>query len=814
MAAPIFGSEKVLVCVSVLVYNNVSRSCLLRQSPEKKGWWFPFKCSPLLLEPFSALATEILEDLKLGSAVKLATMLKMNHMVSRSTQCRMLHIVFLAKQTGAIDEPDDENKKWFTLKELQEIEPPGLLSPEPLELMSLLEGGGPLNMEFEEMVLPIEEDGISTDSEPHFQELLAAAKLGIEEQSNLLDEFLAICHPCMTMNEANFTLYMKSQDIPENLCHYYFRAFDLRRSKYLHFGDFLYGLAAMQPCTPHGALPAELRCRYIFRYYDSNGDDKLEFEEFKKLVEDIRAKKGLPCDQKSVSLEAAELAKVFGSETKPSLDLLDFLRAVGQLKFRGTSTLFRLKQASGKSLNGDQEENIDDLSDEEEKTRGAKRKKTNHNRSLGIDCEAVSSPSGSSDSSTTGVIFKSPERKTKLSSSSPLKSGIYELATHSVKVKRSGFLSDVRTLWDLKGTAAVSESIEMAPKDKTRMARVSSVDSFDSKSHPNEMLNGLRYFERAMKDPSGDSVKKKPFDWGTVEMLSLAKCLLSLCRDAEKLFRDEKRLVCLSAPTYILGDLHGNFHDLVCFEKAFWRMGPLLTPCSFLFLGDYVDRGDHGIEVVAYLLAQKILAPDKFTLIRGNHEQRKVQEMFTFKSECVKKFGKAVGKQVWDAINQCFDAMPIAALVDEKIFCVHGGVPSPETGFKVLSDINSIPVPLRDAEEESLLAWELMWNDPVKLDLLTKEQRTNLGSTNGFVFNTRRGTGHMFSCKALESFLQQNNLSHVVRAHEVQEAGFQVLQKGKLLTVFSSSHYCGGSNEAACILADRQKLRTIRLDTS
>ncbi|KAJ8042617.1 Serine/threonine-protein phosphatase 2B catalytic subunit [Holothuria leucospilota] len=346
------------------------------------------------------------------------------------------------------------------------------------------------------------------------------------------------------------------------------------------------------------------------------------------------------------------------------------------------------------------------------------------------------------------------------------------------------------------------------------MERVSSVDSFDLKSHPNEMLNGLRYFERAIKDPSSDVVKKKAFDWGSVEMVSLAKCLLSLCRDAEKLFSEEKRLVKLSAPTYILGDLHGNFHDLVCFEKAFWRMGPLLTPCSFLFLGDYVDRGDNGIEVIAYLLAQKILAPDKFTLIRGNHELRTVQEMFTFKSECETKFGKTVGKQIWHAVNSCFDAMPVAALVDDKIFCVHGGIPSPDTGFQVLSDINTIPVPLKDAEHESPLAWELMWNDPVKLELLNEEQKESLKKSEGFIFNSRRGTGHMFSCKALEDFLQENNLSHVVRAHEVQQAGFQVLQKGKLLTVFSSSHYCGGSNEAACILADRQKLRTIRLDTS
>ena len=89
-----------------------------------------------------------------------------------------------------------------------------------------------------------------------------------------------------------------------------------------------------------------------------------------------------------------------------------------------------------------------------------------------------------------------------------------------------------------------------------------------------------------------------------------------------------------------------------------------------------------------------------------------------------------------------------------------------------------------------------------------------LMANDGFAANTRRGTAHVFTVEALERFLNTNNFSHLVRAHEVASAGFNVQQKARLLTVFSSSKYCGGQNDAACILADQGKLRILRVETN
>jgi len=94
--------------------------------------------------------------------------------------------------------------------------------------------------------------------------------------------------------------------------------------------------------------------------------------------------------------------------------------------------------------------------------------------------------------------------------------------------------------------------------------------------------------------------------WTPSTFINLAKNVVSLCKEVREILRREPRCLKLASPCYVLGDIHGNYQDLVCFEKSLWRATPLLSPASFLFLGDYVDRGIHGLEVNIFQMKYSI----------------------------------------------------------------------------------------------------------------------------------------------------------------------------------------------------------------
>ncbi|XP_076067021.1 uncharacterized protein LOC143040217 isoform X2 [Oratosquilla oratoria] len=582
------------------------------------------------------------------------------------------------------------------------------------------------------------------------------------------------------------------------------RVFSMSRNygREVDLQSFVTALVAMDPTTQHGFEPAEIRCHHIFRYYNENCDDVLDSSEMKDMVHDIRRLQGKAVNTDQLNEEVREAFCVFSPHIDNQLTLAEFLNGVGQLRFRGTSLLYRSSSPVVKHIIHKNSRLKRALSPSLRRGKFmAKKVRPLSGGTRTIDNRKTTEPALDSDHENQSGFGSSISLSEGAFTSS---SGGYVLARHTVKVRRSGIVTCVDSLLDLERAGEVTDTGFDSPNPipGRSLDRFRSVDAFNQKSIPNEMLQALRFFENKKGD-------KPQMDWGEVDRARLGQYLISLCSAVKDALCSEPRLLRISAPCYILGDIHGNYHDLVCFEKALWRLGPLLTPANFLFLGDYVDRGEYGVEVVAYLFSQKLQDPKKIHLLRGNHEIREIQDCFSFHNDCWTRFGKQLGDEVWNAVNDVFDHMPVAAVVDEKIFCIHGGIPKLTGG---LEEIYSIPCPLTRPEEESQLAWQLMWNDPV--DSKDDDAMEELERNEGFALNTKRQTAYVFNKTAFSSFLEANGLTHVVRAHEVKQAGFEIQMSGKLLTVFSSSHYCGGSNEAACILVHDNRLRAIRLDTS
>jgi len=140
-----------------------------------------------------------------------------------------------------------------------------------------------------------------------------------------------------------------------------------------------------------------------------------------------------------------------------------------------------------------------------------------------------------------------------------------------------------------------------------------------------------------------------------------------LCEKAKEILIDEPNVVQVRAPVTICGDIHGQFHDL----KELFKIGGQPPDTNYLFMGDYVDRGYFSVETVSLLIALKVRFPDRITILRGNHEVRQITQVYGFYDECQRKYGNS---KVWTMFTDIFDYFPLSAVVDNQIFCLHGGL--------------------------------------------------------------------------------------------------------------------------------------------
>ncbi|CAD5175582.1 unnamed protein product [Musa acuminata subsp. malaccensis] len=333
------------------------------------------------------------------------------------------------------------------------------------------------------------------------------------------------------------------------------------------------------------------------------------------------------------------------------------------------------------------------------------------------------------------------------------------------------------------------------------MVRQLSIDQFENEGRrvsygtPESATAARKLLDRQM---SINSVPKKviahllkPRGWKPpVRRQFFLDCneIADLCDSAERIFTSEPSVLQIKAPVKIFGDLHGQFGDLM---RLFDEYGAPSTAgdisyIDYLFLGDYVDRGQHSLETIALLLALKVVeCPHNVHLIRGNHEAADINALFGFRTECIERMGERDGIWCWHRINRLFNWLPLSALIEKKIICMHGGIGRSINHVEQIANLQR-PITM---ETGSVVLMDLLWSDPTEND-----------SVEGLRPNARGPGLVTFGPDRVMEFCNNNDLQLIIRAHECVMDGFERFAQGHLITLFSATNYCGTANNAGAIL--------------
>lgn len=255
-----------------------------------------------------------------------------------------------------------------------------------------------------------------------------------------------------------------------------------------------------------------------------------------------------------------------------------------------------------------------------------------------------------------------------------------------------------------------------------------------------------------------------------------------LLAECKRVFASQPSLLELDGPIKVVGDIHGQYYDLLrVFEK-----GGYPPDSNYLFLGDYVDRGKHSMETITLLCCYKVKYPENFFMLRGNHESAPINRMYGFYDDCKRRYNV----KVWKLFTECFNYMPAAAVIGEKILCVHAGL-SPDLmdgNFDIVKEIKR-PQEVPD----SGIYCDLLWADPeFEMDGWAESDR---------------GVSYLFGADIVTNFLNTVDMDLIIRAHQVMERGYEFFADRQLVTIFSAPNYCSEFDNDGAIMSIDENLQ-------
>lgn len=322
---------------------------------------------------------------------------------------------------------------------------------------------------------------------------------------------------------------------------------------------------------------------------------------------------------------------------------------------------------------------------------------------------------------------------------------------------------------------------ELVVAQESRVRTKSAVRLYRKRSKKMRSISGTRTREAPISDVTPE------FVLGMIRLFRANKLLdvehvVAILKRVKRVFTAEPNVVDATAHprVTVVGDLHGQLADLLYILR---RNGLPSERNAYLFNGDFVDRGQHSCECALIIFALKLLYPNHVHVNRGNHETRDANRRGGFKKECLRKYNE----RVFDLFSDVFAALPLAHIIHDKVFVVHGGLSWRDLTIDDVQRIDRFHhIPPDDSLQEQLL-----WGDP-------KDGKGRKASP--------RGASLLFgpdvTAHFLRTFLHNKKMKLIVRSHECVKQGYDLKHDGALITVFSATGYC--RNDGAFLIFDRR----------
>ncbi|TXT58778.1 MAG: Serine/threonine-protein phosphatase 1 [Promethearchaeota archaeon] len=277
-----------------------------------------------------------------------------------------------------------------------------------------------------------------------------------------------------------------------------------------------------------------------------------------------------------------------------------------------------------------------------------------------------------------------------------------------------------------------------------------------------------------MNESELKSILKKPKKISNIDYDEIS----DIISEAIDIFEKEELLLELNTEndenSIVIGDIHGNLESLLKIYEIIKKQ----DPTYIIFLGDIVDRGEFQLECLIFVLALKILYPNKYYLLKGNHETVEMNKYYGFYNIFMTEFNQY---SQFSEITTLYNRLPICIIVNNAILCLHGGIPE---NFEIIEELkklhknkidSTLPQPIQHA------IFQMMWNDP-------KEGLAR------FMDNFRGSGIKYYGYEVFEEFMNKNKLKYLIRAHEVFPGGYRWFFDNRLLSIFSSENYRGDYN--------------------